>query len=53
ASVSGWYFSHPDACYFAVGKINKDQVENYAKRKGMSLDETESWLAPILGYAPT
>ena len=53
ASVSGWYFSHPEACYFAVGKINKDQVESYAKRKGMSLEETERWLAPILGYEPS
>ena len=53
AAVSGWYFSHPEACYFAVGKINKDQVESYAKRKGMSLEETERWLAPILGYEPS
>jgi 5-methyltetrahydrofolate--homocysteine methyltransferase len=50
ASVSGFYFSHPDACYFAVGKINKDQVEDYARRKGMSLEEAERWLAPNLGY---
>ncbi len=52
ASVSGWYFSHPDSSYFAVGKINKDQVENYAKRKGISIAETERWLAPNLGYEP-
>ncbi len=52
ASVSGWYFSHPDATYFAVGKINRDQVENYAKRKGMNLVEAERWLAPSLGYDP-
>jgi len=52
AAVSGWYFSHPDASYFAVGKINKDQVESYAKRKGMSLAEAERWLAPNLGYEP-
>ena len=52
ASVSGWYFSHPESSYFAVGKINKDQVEGYAKRKGMSLDEAERWLAPNLGYEP-
>ncbi|MFO7602401.1 MAG: methionine synthase, partial [Gammaproteobacteria bacterium] len=50
ASVSGWYFSHPKASYFAVGKINKDQVEDYARRKGMSLDDAERWLSPNLGY---
>jgi 5-methyltetrahydrofolate--homocysteine methyltransferase len=50
AAVSGWYFSHPDSSYFTVGKIQKDQVEDYARRKGMSLDEAEYWLAPILGY---
>ena len=50
ASVSGWYFSHPDSSYFGVGKINKDQVEDYAKRKGMTLAEAERWLAPNIGY---
>ena len=50
AAVSGWYFSHPDSSYFTVGKIQKDQVEDYAERKGMSLEEAEYWLAPILGY---
>lgn len=50
ASVSGWYFSHPDSAYFGVGKINKDQVEDYAKRKGMTLAEAERWLAPNIGY---
>jgi len=50
SSVSGWYFSHPDSSYFGVGKINKDQVEDYAKRKGLSLAEAERWLAPNLGY---
>ena len=50
ASVSGWYFSHPDSAYFAVGKINHDQVEDYAKRKGMTMAEAERWLAPNLGY---
>ncbi|XP_026171111.1 methionine synthase isoform X2 [Mastacembelus armatus] len=50
ASVSGLYFSNPQASYFAVGKITKDQVEDYAKRKEISLDEVERWLAPILGY---
>jgi 5-methyltetrahydrofolate--homocysteine methyltransferase len=52
ASVSGWYFSHPQASYFAVGKINRDQVEDYAGRKGMSVAEAERWLAPNLGYEP-
>ena len=50
AAVSGWYFSHPQSSYFAVGKINKDQVEDYAKRKGMSLADAERWLSPNLGY---
>ncbi|MBV0931793.1 methionine synthase [Marinobacterium weihaiense] len=52
AAVSGWYFSHPDARYFGVAKISEDQVESYAKRKGMSMDEAERWLAPNLGYEP-
>lgn len=52
SSVSGWYFSHPESRYFAVGKINRDQVEDYARRKGMSLEEAERWLAPNLGYEP-
>jgi 5-methyltetrahydrofolate--homocysteine methyltransferase len=50
ASVSGLYFSHPEARYFAVDLITKDQVENYARRKNMPLAEVERWLAPILGY---
>ncbi len=50
ASVSGWYFSHPDSRYFAVAQIQRDQVEDYAVRKGMSLTEVERWLAPNLGY---
>ncbi len=50
ASVSGWYFANPDAKYFAVAKINRDQVEDYARRKGMNLAEAERWLAPNLGY---
>ncbi len=50
SAVSGWYFSHPQASYFAVGKINKEQVEDYAARKGMSLTEAERWLSPNLGY---
>ncbi len=52
ASVSGWYFSHPESHYFGVGKINRDQAENYARRKGMTLEEAERWLAPNLGYDP-
>jgi 5-methyltetrahydrofolate--homocysteine methyltransferase len=51
ASVSGWYFSHPDSIYFGVGKIGKDQVEDYARRKGMTVAEAERWLAPNLAYA--
>ncbi len=50
AAVSGWYFSHPDSRYFGTGKIQKDQVEDYAKRKGWTLEEAEKWLGPILGY---
>jgi len=52
AAVSGFCFSHPQAKYFAVGKINRDQVEDYARRKGVSLAEAERWLAPNLGYEP-
>ena len=50
AAVSGWYFAHPDAHYFAVGKLGRDQVEDYARRKGWSFAEAERWLAPNLGY---
>jgi 5-methyltetrahydrofolate--homocysteine methyltransferase len=50
AAVSGFYIAHPDATYFAVGKINQDQVEDYAQRKGMKLKDAEYWLAPNLGY---
>ena len=50
ASVCGFYLSHPEAKYFAVGKINRDQVENYAERKGMTVREVERWLSPNLGY---
>jgi 5-methyltetrahydrofolate--homocysteine methyltransferase len=50
ASVSGWYFSHPGARYFQVGRIDRDQVEDYARRKGWTVAEAERWLAPILGY---
>ncbi|MBK5961209.1 methionine synthase [Rhodoplanes elegans] len=52
ASVSGLYFSHPEAHYFGVGKIERDQVEDYAARKGWSVGEAERWLAPILNYDP-
>ncbi|MGB5409662.1 MAG: methionine synthase [Thiogranum sp.] len=52
AAVSGWYFSHPESKYFGVGKINRDQVEDYARRKGMTVEEAERWLAPNLGYNP-
>ncbi|PZL85182.1 methionine synthase [Pantoea sp. ARC270] len=50
AAVAGWYFSHPDSRYFAVAQIQRDQVEDYAARKGMSVSEVERWLAPHLGY---
>ena len=50
AAVSGLYFSHPDSAYFGVGKINRDQVADYAKRKGMTLEICEKWMAPILSY---
>ena len=52
AAVSGFYFSHPQSQYFALGKIGHDQVADYARRKGMSLAEAERWLAPNLGYEP-
>ncbi|MBL4852295.1 MAG: methionine synthase [Gammaproteobacteria bacterium] len=52
AAVSGWYISHPDARYFGLGVINRDQVADYAQRKGMTLAEAERWLAPNLGYEP-
>ncbi len=52
AAVSGFYFSHPEARYFSVGKIDRDQLESYAARKGMTIAEAERWLAPNLGYDP-
>jgi len=52
AAVSGFYLSHPDAHYFAVGKIGPDQLEDYARRKGVSVTEAEKWLAPWLAYDP-
>ena len=50
ASVSGLYFAHPEARYFGIGKIGRDQVENYARRKGIETAEVERWLASVLGY---
>jgi 5-methyltetrahydrofolate--homocysteine methyltransferase len=52
ASVSGWYFSHPQSAYFGLGKIGRDQVEDYAQRKQMDVAEVERWLAPNLAYDP-
>ncbi|MFZ1642623.1 MAG: methionine synthase, partial [Candidatus Contendobacter sp.] len=52
AAVSGWYFSHPEARYFGVGRLDRDQVADYAGRKGWTLAEAERWLAPNLGYEP-
>ncbi|MFN2137546.1 MAG: methionine synthase [Candidatus Promineifilaceae bacterium] len=50
ASVSGYYFSHPQSAYFGIGRIDRDQLEDYAARKGMSLETAERWLAPVLAY---
>jgi 5-methyltetrahydrofolate--homocysteine methyltransferase len=52
SSVSGWIFAHPNARYFAVGRIGRDQVDDYARRKGMTLAEAERWLGPYLNYDP-
>ena len=52
AAVSGLYFSHPESRYFGVGKIGRDQVQNYALRKGWTIEEAERWLGPILNYDP-
>jgi 5-methyltetrahydrofolate--homocysteine methyltransferase len=52
ASVSGLYFSHPESRYFGVSKVERDQVQDYARRKHMSPREVERWLAPVLGYDP-
>ena len=52
ASVSGWYLAHPSAKYFGVGRIGRDQIEDYAQRKDWSIEEAERWLAPNLGYDP-
>lgn len=53
AAVSGLYFSHPDSRYFGLGKINKDQVQSYSKRKSMDIPQVERWLSPNLGYDPS
>jgi 5-methyltetrahydrofolate--homocysteine methyltransferase len=53
AAVSGWYFGHPESKYFGLGKIERDQVEDYAQRKGYSLEEMERWLSPVLAYEPS
>ena len=50
AAVSGLYLAHPDSHYFGVGKVERDQVEDYARRKGWSISECERWLAPVLNY---
>jgi 5-methyltetrahydrofolate--homocysteine methyltransferase len=52
ASVAGWYLSHPDSGYFGIGRIGRDQVEDYAERAGMTVGEAEAWLSPSLGYEP-
>ncbi|NCW34251.1 MAG: hypothetical protein EBV92_13560 [Betaproteobacteria bacterium] len=52
ASVSGLYFGHAESHYFGVGKIDRDQVEDYARRKDMSVADAERWLAPYLAYEP-
>jgi 5-methyltetrahydrofolate--homocysteine methyltransferase len=52
SSVSGLYFGHPESKYFAVGKIERDQIESYAQRKGMSVEEAQKWLQPYLNYNP-
>ena len=52
AAVSGFYYSHPDSHYFGVGKVERDQVEDYALRKGWTVTEAERWLAPVLNYDP-
>jgi len=52
AAVSGFYFAHPEASYFGIGKLGRDQVEDYAARKGWTVAEAERWLAPVLGYSP-
>jgi len=50
AAVSGFYFSHPESRYFGTGKISREQVEEYAARKSMKVEQVERWLASVLGY---
>ena len=50
--MSGFYLSHPDSAYFAVGKVARDQVEDFARRAGMSVADAQRWLAPYLDYEP-
>ena len=52
SSVSGWYYSHPDCRYFGVGKLGRDQITDYAQRRGMPLQVAEKWLATNLAYEP-
>ena len=52
ASVSGFYLAHPDTRYFAVGRVERDQAEDYARRKGVPLEEVERWLVANLNYEP-
>ena len=52
SSVSGFYFAHPQSRYFSLGKIDRDQVEDYARRKAMSVKDVERWLGPNLNYEP-
>jgi 5-methyltetrahydrofolate--homocysteine methyltransferase len=52
ASVSGWYLAHPESFYFGVGRVGRDQVEDYAARTGLTVEETERWLRPNLAYEP-
>jgi 5-methyltetrahydrofolate--homocysteine methyltransferase len=52
AATSGFYFAHPQSQYFGVGKLQKDQISDWAQRKGISLQEAERWLAPVLAYEP-
>ena len=52
SAVSGFYFSHPQSQYFGIGKVGRDQVRDYAARKGVSVEQAERWLAPNLGYEP-
>ena len=52
AAVCGYYFAHPESAYFVLGPVLPDQLDDYARRKGWTVEECERWLAPILNYAP-